>query len=50
MWVDPGRPPERLRGRPLRAPPRYDYGLIAALEALITESETGWRQLYGGTG
>jgi len=31
---------------PPTGPPRYDYELIAALEALIAESETGWRQLY----
>ena len=35
---------------PPTGPPRYDYGLIAALEALIAESETGWRQLYDELG
>ena len=35
---------------PPTGPPRYDYELIAALEALIAESETGWRQLYNELG
>jgi LPS sulfotransferase NodH len=35
---------------PPTGPPRYDYELIAALEALIAESETGWRQLYDELG
>jgi hypothetical protein len=30
--------------------PHYDYGLIAGFEALIAESETGWRQLYDELG
>jgi LPS sulfotransferase NodH len=33
-----------------QGPPRYDYELIAALEALIAESEPGWRQLYSELG
>ncbi|HEX9040422.1 MAG TPA: Stf0 family sulfotransferase [Trebonia sp.] len=44
-WVDPVGEPEPLWPPPA-GPPRYDYELIAALEALIAESETAWRQLY----
>ena len=49
MWVDPVGQPEPAWPPPT-GPPRYDYELIAALEALIaeSESETGWRQLYDG--
>jgi len=49
MWVDPvGQPAPAWP--PANGPPRYDYELIAALEALIAEGETGWRQLYGELG
>ena len=43
MWVDPVGQPEPAWPPPT-GPPRYDYRLIAALEALIAESEPGWRQ------
>ena len=49
MWVDPVGQPEPAWPPPT-GPPRYDYELIAALEALIAESETGWRQLYDELG
>jgi LPS sulfotransferase NodH len=49
MWVDPIGQPEPAWPPPT-GPPRYDYGLIAALEALITESEPGWSQLYDELG
>ena len=48
MWVAPVGQPEPAW--PPRRAPRYDYALIAALEALIAESETGWRQLYDELG
>jgi len=44
-WVDLVGQPEPARPSATDSP-RYDYELIAALEALIAESETGWRQLY----
>src|SRR4029078_11340194 len=47
--VGPVGRPERA-WRPPTGPPRYDYELIAALEALIAESEPGWRQLYNELG
>jgi LPS sulfotransferase NodH len=49
MWVDPVGQPEPAWPPPAGTP-RYDYELIAALEALITESEAGWRQLYNELG
>ena len=49
LWVDPVGQPEPAWPPPT-GPPRYDYGLIAALEALIAESEPGWRQLYDELG
>ena len=49
MWVDPVGLPEPAWPPPT-GPPRYDYELIAALEALIAESETGWPQLYDELG
>jgi len=49
MWVAPVGQPEPAWPPPT-GPPRYDYELIAALEALIAEGETGWRQLYGELG
>jgi LPS sulfotransferase NodH len=49
MWVDPVGRPEPAWPPPT-GPPRYDYELIAALEALIAESEPGWRQLYNELG
>ena len=49
MWVEPRRPAGACVAAPA-GPPRYDYELIAALEALIAESETGWRQLYNELG
>jgi LPS sulfotransferase NodH len=49
MWVDPVGQPEPAWPPPT-GPPRYDYELIAALEALIAGSETGWRQLYDELG
>jgi LPS sulfotransferase NodH len=45
MWVEPVDQPEPPWPPPAGAP-AYDYGLIAALEALIAEGEAGWRQLY----
>lgn len=45
MWVAPADQPEPA-WPPATGAPRYDYGLIAGLEALIADSETGWRQLY----
>ena len=49
MWVDPvGQPAPAWP--PPTGPPRYDYELIATLEALIAEGETGWRQLYSELG
>jgi LPS sulfotransferase NodH len=45
IWVDPVGQPQTAWPQPT-SPPRYDYQLMAALEALIAESETGWRQLY----
>jgi LPS sulfotransferase NodH len=49
MWVAPASQPEPA-WPPATGAPRYDYGLIAGLEALIAESETGWRQLYDELG
>lgn len=49
MWVDPVGHPEPPWPPPT-GPPRYDYQLIAALETLIAEGETGWRQLYNELG
>jgi LPS sulfotransferase NodH len=49
MWVDPVGQPEPAWPPPA-GPPRYDYALIAALEALIAEGEAGWRQVYGELG
>jgi trehalose 2-sulfotransferase len=48
MWVDPVGQPEPAWPLPT-SPPRYDYELIAALEALIAESETGWRWLISAS-
>lgn len=48
-WVDPVGQPQPAWPPPT-GPPRYDYGLIAALEALIAESEPGWHQLYSELG
>jgi LPS sulfotransferase NodH len=45
MWVAPTDQPEPPWPPPAGAP-RYDYKLIAELEALIAEGEAGWRQLY----
>lgn len=49
MWVAPAGQPEPA-WPPATGAPRYDFGLIAGLEALIAESETGWRQLYSELG
>jgi LPS sulfotransferase NodH len=49
MWVAPVGQPEPAWPPPAGRP-RYDYELIAALEALIAEGQTGWRQLYGELG
>jgi len=49
MWVDPVGQPEPAWPPPT-GPPRYDYELITALEALIAKGETGWRQLYNELG
>jgi LPS sulfotransferase NodH len=49
MWVDPVGQPEPAWPPPA-GPPRYDYELITALEALIAKGETGWRQLYDELG
>jgi trehalose 2-sulfotransferase len=49
MWVDPVGQPEPASPHATGLP-RYDYELIAALEALIAEGETGWRQLYNELG
>jgi LPS sulfotransferase NodH len=49
MWVDPVGQPEPAWPPPT-GPSHYDYELIAALEALIAESRTGWRQLYNELG
>ncbi len=45
MWVAPADEPEPA-WPPAAGPPRYDYRLIAGLEALIAKGEAGWRQLY----
>ena len=49
MWVDPVSEPEPAWPPPA-GPPRYDYRLIEALEALIAASQDGWRQLYDELG
>jgi LPS sulfotransferase NodH len=49
MWVAPAGQPEPA-WPPATGAPRYDYGLIAGLEALIAESETGWREVYNELG
>jgi trehalose 2-sulfotransferase len=49
IWVAPAGQPEPAWPSSTVAP-RYDYELIAGLEALITEGEAGWRRLYAGLG
>jgi LPS sulfotransferase NodH len=49
MWVAPADQPATAWPPPTGAP-RYDYNLIAGLEALIVKGETGWRQLYSELG
>ena len=49
MWVAPVGQPEPA-WPPAMGAPRYDYELIAGLEALIAESEAGWRHLYSELG
>ena len=49
MRVAPAGRPEPA-WPPATGAPRYDYDLIAGLEALIAESEAGWRQLYSELG
>jgi LPS sulfotransferase NodH len=49
IWVVPADEPEPAWPPPGGAP-RYDYQLIAQLEALIAEGEAGWRQLYADLG
>jgi trehalose 2-sulfotransferase len=49
MWVDPVGEPAPAWPPPA-GPPRYDYELIAALEALIAESEAGWGHVYSELG
>jgi trehalose 2-sulfotransferase len=49
IWVAPADQAEPA-WPPATGVPRYDYGLIARLEALIAESEAGWRQLYSELG
>jgi trehalose 2-sulfotransferase len=49
MWVAPADQPEP-EWPPATGAPRYDFRLIAALEAIIAAGETGWRQLYDELG
>ena len=49
MWVAPAGQPEPA-WPPATGGPRYDYDLIAGLEALSAKSEAGWRQLHSELG
>ena len=45
VWVVSDEEPARPTGSP-----QYDFDLINALEGLIVESESGWRELFGELG
>ena len=49
IWVAPtDELPSRWAASPNSL--RYDYELIARLEVLIADAESGWRHLYGELG